>query len=169
MAEGSLQRREVLKFGTMLTVAGALGVTNVGAQEKEELWDLKVEIPRLPCFSAAVRSLDIGPLVVSPDARLYGPGQAHWGSVRFTSACTQGASKELQAWFDDVARRPQVVTRIDSWASIVERKSRKPVRTYTFVDCFPTGYSAVNLAVAGNSGSVMHWTLEVRVDRIEMA
>jgi len=31
--------------------------------------------------------------------RLYGPGQAHWGSAKFTSACTLGAARNCTAWF----------------------------------------------------------------------
>jgi hypothetical protein len=36
--------------------------------------------------------------------RLYGPGQAHWGSAKFTSACTLGGSKELQSWWAEAAK-----------------------------------------------------------------
>ncbi|MBI3099911.1 MAG: hypothetical protein HYY93_16995 [Planctomycetes bacterium] len=58
--------------------------------------------------------------------RLYGPGAAHWGSARFTSACVLGGSKELQAWWQECAsgkniRKNITATKVD-WANVVIEK-----------------------------------------------
>jgi Elongation factor Tu C-terminal domain len=51
-------------------------------------------------------NIDIREMTTGLDVeyRLYGPGKAHWGSAKFTSACTLGGSKELQAWWQEAAK-----------------------------------------------------------------
>jgi len=47
-------------------------------------------------------------------------------------------------------------------------KSNGEKRTFNLVDTFPQSFSYVDIAAEGNAGATIRWTLEVRVDRIEM-
>ena len=91
--------------------------------------------------------------------RLYGPGPAHWGSASFTSAVTLGASKELQAWFNDAAHGKNIRKNI----SVTLFKSDKtPGRSYNLMDLFPTQWSAVDF---DTSSTVQTEILRVILER----
>ena len=52
---------------------------------------------------------------------------------------------------------------------ITVQKGSGEKRTFNLIDTFPQSFSYVDIAAEGNAGAVMRWTLEVRVQRIEMA
>lgn len=105
-----------------------------------------------------VREMTTG---VDVEYRLYGPGLAHWGSAKFTSACTLGGSKELQAWFQEAAKGKNIRKNI----SVTLFKSDKsPGRGYILHDCFPTQWSLSNF---DTSSTVQTETLTVNIGRIE--
>jgi phage tail-like protein len=93
--------------------------------------------------------------------RLYGPGQAHWGNATFTSACTLGGSKELQAWFQEAAKGKNI--RKDIQVSL-KKSNKQNGRGYNLFNCFPIQWSSVNF---DTSSTVQTETLKVNIGRIE--
>jgi len=108
-------------------------------------------------------NIDIRELTTGMDVeyRLYGPGQAHWGNAKFTSACTLGGSKELQAWWAEAAKGKNIRQNI----TVTLFKSDKTAgRSYTLNQCFPTQWSSVNF---DTTSTVQTETLTVNVGYIE--
>ena len=93
--------------------------------------------------------------------RLYGPGAAHWGSFKFTSACTLGGSKELQAWWQEAAKGKNIRKNITVQ---LLKSDKSPGRSYNLFDCFPTQWSSVNF---DTSSTVQTETLTCKVGYIE--
>lgn len=129
-----------------------------------------VDIPGCTDASKNIREIHIDELNIDAremttgldvEYRLYGPGQAHWGSASFTSAVTLGASKELQAWFNDAAHGKNIRKNI---TVTLFKSDKSPGRSYNLMDCFPTQWSAVNF---DTSSTVQTETLRVKVGRIE--
>lgn len=79
--------------------------------------------------------LDVGVRTISPR-------RMHFGSAKFTSACTLGGSKELQAWWQEAAKGKGIRKNI---TVTLFKSDKSPGRSYTLNDCFPTSYSTVNL------------------------
>jgi phage tail-like protein len=105
-----------------------------------------------------VRELTTG---IGVQSRLYGPGKPHYGSATFTSAVTLGASKELQAWFNDAAKGKNIRKNI----TVTLFKSDKTAgRSYTLMDCFPTQWSSVDFDP--NFGGPTE-TIQVQIGSIE--
>ncbi len=94
-------------------------------------------------------------------SRLYGPGQAHWGNAKFTSAVTLGGSKELQAWWQEAAEGKNIRKNI---SVTLFKSDKQPGRSYTLHDCFPTQWSSVNF---NTSSTVQTETLTVNIGWIE--
>jgi len=108
-------------------------------------------------------NIDIREMTTGNDVeyRLYGPGTAHWGQCKVTSACTLGASKELQAWWQEAAKGKNIRKNI----SVTLFKSDKTAgRSYLLYDCFPTQWSSVNF---DTSSTVQSETLTVKMGRVE--
>lgn len=110
-------------------------------------------------------NIDIREMTTGLDVeyRLYGPGQAHWGSAKFTSACTLGGSKELQAWFQEAAKGKNIRKNV---TVTLYKSNKQPGRSYTLNDCFPTQWSSVNF---DTSSTVQTETLTVNVGYIKFA
>jgi phage tail-like protein len=120
-----------------------------------------VDIPGLPRASKNIRSVEFDTAELGPRRRVFGPGAAHWGSAKFTSAVTPGSSKELQTWFQEAAKGRNVRKNI---TVTLFKSNKSPGRSYDLFDCFPTAYSAVNF---DTSSTVQTETITIRVPRIE--
>lgn len=94
--------------------------------------------------------------------KTYQPGQPHYGNAKFTSACTLGGSKELQAWFQEAARGGQGSIRDVSCLLYFE--DGKPNRTFTLKDCFPVSFTACTPQADGTESV----TLEVSIGGVQM-
>jgi len=177
-----LHRRDLFKLGAF--TAAAAGVTALIApavaqdpgEPRDDGWRVAIDIPGAPEAGKTALGVEIDPLAVEVRAhgpkkaggqafRVFGPGAAHWGNARLTGALTAGAAKELHAWFQAAVQG----TNIRRSISIVFGRDKGEQRTFNLLDCFPVSFGTVDMAAEGNAGAVMHWTLEVRVDRIEMA
>ncbi len=131
-----------------------------------------VDIPSCPEASKNIRQIHIDDLHLDcrettsgldVEYRLYGPGQAHWGSARFTSACTLGGSKELQAWFMEVVSGKNIRKNI----TVTLFKSDKTAgRSYTLLDCFPTQFRSNPIEGSPKTPTMM---LEVEFSSVELA
>lgn len=176
MSQSRINRRRVLTFGA----ATALGVWSGFAKASpttllgqtpnaagEEAFQLAVTIPGCPDASKNIREIAIDELTI--DARVptgrnqARPGRVDPGSATFTSACTLGASKELQKWFQEAAKGKNI--RKDITVRLF-KSDKSAGRSYLLVDCFPTSYSLVNF---DTSSTVQTETLKVNIGRIEFA
>lgn len=108
-------------------------------------------------------NIDIREMTTGLDVeyRLYGPGAAHWGSAKFTSACTLGGSKELKAWFDEASAGKNIRKNI---TATLFKSDKTPGRGYSMFDAYPTQWSSVNF---DTSSTVQTETLTVKIGRIE--
>lgn len=172
MSIGNINRRRVLG-GVATTAVGfwsALGVRpglilqarQKDLQADDRLSGFAVNIPGLPRASKNIRGVDMDTAEMSPRRRVFGPGAAHWGSAKFSSAVTLGSSKELQAWWLEAAKGKNIRKNI---TVTLFKSDKSPGRSYTLFDCFPTAYSAVNF---DTSSTVQTETITVRVERIEL-
>jgi phage tail-like protein len=130
----------------------------------------KIDIPGCADASKNIREISIDELNIDVremttgldvEYRLYGPGQAHWGSAKFTSACTLGGSKELQAWFQEAAKGKNIRKNI---TVTLHKSDKSDGRSYSLFDTFPTQWSSVNF---DTSSTVQTETLTVSIGRIE--
>jgi hypothetical protein len=178
----SINRRDLLRLG--LAAAGTAAVARIalpgGAQASDGEGSggriaVHAAIPGCPEAAKSLVSLEMGPLTVADkptqipggvrelttgmdwDYRLYGPGAAHWGQATFMFAPSDAGRLELQEWWGRCDGRT-----VEASASV----DGETVRTFNLIDCFPTAFGTNGFDTAS---SAVHWTLEVRVDRIEMA
>jgi tail tube protein gp19 len=108
----------------------------------------------------------LGPLadVAMPelDYRVYGPGDAHFGSATFTFRVDKAVpNKDVEQWVSDCSRGQNIRKSI---SVILLGRDGSEARRYNLLDCFPTQWSAVNF---DTSSSVQTETLRVKVGRIE--
>lgn len=127
-----------------------------------------VDIPGAADASKNIREVSIDELNIDVremttgldvEYRLYGPGAVHWGSAKFTSACTRRGSKELQAWWSEAAKGKGIRKTI---TVTLFKSDKSPGRTHTLVDARP-----VDLSECIWSGQEMVRTITVRPRRIE--
>lgn len=95
------------------------------------------------------------------------PGQPVYGNITFEGVCHAGTFNKIQKWVKDCydgkdIRKPITI-------NLRTHQSDKAFRTFNLIDAFPQRFNYIDIAAEGASGAVIHWTLEVRVDRIEMA
>src|SRR5712664_1668854 len=111
----SLDRRDVFRLGLLAAAAGLAPAAAVAQDQTPPPPPLRVvvEIPGAPDASRAILAVEIDPVEIEIKAhgrerdgsfRVFHPGDAHFGHASFTSACTLGGSKELQGWFEEVAK-----------------------------------------------------------------
>ena len=145
--------------------------TDTGAYEViANAFGFGVDIPGCADASRNIREIAIDELNIDAremttgldvEYRLYGPGAAHWGSAKFTSACTLGGSKELQAWWQAAAKGKDIRKNI---TVTLFKSDKTPGRSYSLFDCFPSQWSSVNF---DTSSTVQTETLTVKIGRIE--
>lgn len=87
-------------------------------------------------------NIDVREMTTGHDVeyRLYGPGHAHWGSASFTSACTLGASKELQAWWKDASKSRGKDIRKNITVTL-HKSDKSAGRVYTLVEAEPVSFT----------------------------
>jgi hypothetical protein len=185
---GAVTRRGALKLGAATaTVIGGLHLVAAPAAAEEGkngqsgqrrassgASSFTAEIEGLPETSKSIREIHIDELTI--DAletttgqdlayRQYRPGHPRYGVAKFTSAATLGASKELQAWFNDAATGKQIRPR----RAVVRQITANGVvaRTFTLENCLPTTFASIDLGSQGGA-ETMKWVVEVRVQRVEM-
>lgn len=111
------------------------------------------------------------PPVAASDGRHYQykvtqPGQPLYGNITFEGLEHKDSIGNIKSWVKDVydgkeARKDMTIE--------VKDQSGDVVRTFNLMRCFPTHFQILDLAADGSNGTVVRWTLEVRVDRIDMA
>jgi phage tail-like protein len=94
------------------------------------------------------------------------PGQPVYGNITFEGVCHPSTFTKIQTWVKDCYDGKEI--RKTLTINLRTHQQTDPARTFNLVDSFPQAFNYVDIAAEGNAGSVIHWTLEVRVDRIEM-
>jgi hypothetical protein len=173
MPSASLDRRDVFKLGLVAVAAGLVPASATAENPvppPQSTARVVVDIPGLPEASRGTFAVEIDPLEIRVEAhgrqrdgsfRVFHPGDAHFGYASFTSACTLGGSKELQAWWQEAAKGKNIRKNI---TVTLFKSDKSPGRSYTLMDCFPTQWSSVNF---DTSSTVQTETIRVKCGRIE--
>jgi hypothetical protein len=119
-----------------------------------------------------VDSVEIDPVTIdvlelpapeNSEYRLYGPGKSHWGNAKFTSACTLGGSKELQAWFQEAAKGKNIRKNI---TVTLFRTNSIASKSYVLYDCFPVAWEP-GACTGGTRSEFDTFTVSIGGGRIE--
>lgn len=94
--------------------------------------------------------------------KTYQPGQPKYGTCKFTSACTLGGSKELQAWFQSASRGGQDTIR--DVTCILYFDDGAPNRSITLQACSPVSFATCTPQADGTEAV----TLEVSIGGVQM-
>ncbi len=96
--------------------------------------------------------------------RHYQPGKPIYGNITFEAAQGSGASKELQAWWQESAKG---YYKSRTGNVIILDDKREEAMRYTFLDCFLTSYSVVEEQNADGSVRVIE-EYEVKPNGVQM-
>ena len=105
----------------------------------------KIEIDGAATASANVESITMEDLVIDEremttgadwDYRVYGPGDAHYGSITIRSRVGKD-SKELYQWWQDTSRGKDIRKNI---SVIALKRDGSEARRYNWFECFPMKY-----------------------------
>jgi len=111
------------------------------------------------------------PTVAASDGRhwqykVYQPGQPVYGNMTFEGLEHADSIGNIRDWvktvYDGAAPRKDITIEVYDQAG-------DTVRTFNLMSCFPLHFSILDVGADGTSGTVVRWTLEVRVNRIDMA
>lgn len=97
--------------------------------------------------------------------KTYRPGRATFGNITFEMADHKDGTNKIRQWMKDAydgkdARKDLTIE--------VKSQKGETVRTFNLFRCLPVSYQAIDMGSQGGQGT-LHVTLEVRVQRIEMA
>jgi hypothetical protein len=187
-------RRELLKLGAAAAGLGTLhlvvprGARALGSEPGTDSYGLSVVIQDAPVASANVHSLLIDDLTVDAqplnraeervaaahremtsgadwDYRVYGPGDAHYGSVAVRARVGRGLPSELEGWFESAAAG--ACTPKDITISIVDQSGE---RTFNLFECYPVAYAPHNLVMdPSGTSAVACETVVAKMGRVELA
>jgi phage tail-like protein len=94
------------------------------------------------------------------------PGQPCYGNITFEGAEHKDSIGNIKNWVKEVYDGKEI--RKDISIEVYDQ-AKDTVRTFNLMDTFPTHFSILDCGADGQSGTVIRWTLEVRVNRIQMA
>lgn len=92
--------------------------------------------------------------------KVYQPGLPQYGNITFEGAEHKDSIGNIKNWVKDVyegkdSRKDITITVFDQSGDLV--------RSFNLFDCFPLKFNILNLE--NGRSDVLHWTLEVRVNR----
>ena len=110
------------------------------------------------------------PAVASGDGRhwqykVYQPGQPVYGNITFEGVEHKDTIAGVRDWVADVYNGKEI--RKDISIDIFDQAG-DTVRTFNLINTFPIHYSILDVGAEGSAGTVVKWTLEVRVERVDM-
>lgn len=94
------------------------------------------------------------------------PGQPQYGNITFEGVEHKDSIGKIKSWVKDVYDGKEI--RKDITIECYDQAG-DTVRTFNLLTAWPVSFSILNCAADGDAGSVVHWRLEVRVNRIDMA
>ena len=133
-----------------------LGATEAPAPVNEASYEIlengagkfRIDIQGCSVASANVESITMEDLLIDEremttgadwDYRVYGPGDAHYGSITIRSRVAPGVTSCLEGWATTCSGGTEV--RKDVTITILKRDGSE-ARTFNFHECFPTQYTA---------------------------
>lgn len=96
------------------------------------------------------------------------PGQPVYGNITFEGISHPSTVGDITSWVKQNYNGEGQVTRKKITVNVRQHQQETAARTFNLIDTFPTSFSYVDIAAGADAGAVQHWTLEVRVQRIEM-
>ena len=111
------------------------------------------------------------PKVPSSDGRnwqykVWQPGQPTYGNITFEGVEHKDTFGNIKDWVKQVYDGGE--PRKDITVNIRTQQQEGAARAFNLHSCMPTAFSSIDLASEGAAGTVVHWTLEVRVNRMTM-
>lgn len=131
----------------------------------------KIEIVGAPVASANVESITVEDLSIDErelttgadwDYRVYGPGDAHFGSITIRSRVGK-SSKELYQWWLDCSKGKNIRKNI---SVICLKRDGSEARRFNVFDAFPTRWDAGDYSPSSN---VACETVVCKMQRMELA
>jgi len=126
--------------------------------------DLNEHIIRVSSINMTVAKAPAG-LGVDGKEKCWRPSRPSFGNITFEGAEHKDSVKKIREWvkkaYDGGDARKDITIE-------VHNQKGEVVRTYNLFRCLPMAYSSIDFQSQGGK-TTMHWTLEVRVQRIEMA
>ncbi len=185
--QSKVTRRDFLKYGAVagaaVGVGSLLGPGVVAAAPAEQAADkapkkdevgagkFKVEIQGCPVASANVESItvedlniDVREMTTGTDVeyRIYGPGDAHSGSITVRARVGR-SSKELYQWWLDTSRGQKIRKSI---SVICLRRDGTEARRFNFLECYPVRWDPGDYSPSSN---VACETIVCKMGRVELA
>jgi hypothetical protein len=105
----------------------------------------------------------------SPDrvGKVSAPDGARPSSVVFEIQFNPESLPAVQTWVQETYAGADVRKTI---SVVLLKRDGSEARRFNLLDCYPTRFAVSPLGgTSADTGTVVHWTLEVRVNRIEMA
>jgi phage tail-like protein len=131
----------------------------------------KIEIDGCPVASANVESITMEDLVIDEremttgadwDYRVYGPGDAHFGSITIRSRMGKN-SKEIYQWWLDCSKGANIRKNI---AVVCNKRDTTEARRFNIFDAFPTKWNSEDYSPSSN---VACETVTCKMQRVELA
>jgi len=97
--------------------------------------------------------------------RCFRPGRPTFGNITFQGAEHKETVKIIRQWVKDAYDGKSVRKNV---TIEIHAQNHEIVRTFHLFECLPVAYSSVDFNSQGGAAT-MHWVLEVRVQRVEMA
>jgi hypothetical protein len=150
-------------------------VVSGGENHENGAGKFAIDIPGMPTFSDNIESIDIEPLVIDVrelttgadfDYRVYGPGDAHLGTMTIRSRRGTSGNQEAYQWWLD-ASQGHPAARKDISVTALKRDGSEG-RRWDFFDCVPVtdqpfgGFSSPESAMS-------YETLKVACGRVELS
>jgi phage tail-like protein len=150
------------KYVDTLTLRGPLTSGRKGASGQSEILQngsgsFAIEIEGAPVASANVESITMEDLVIDEremttgadwDYRVYGPGDAHYGSITIRSLAADDT--ELYDWWAEAAQGKNIRKSI---SVIALKRDGSEARRYNYHDCFPVRYMPHSLDQVGQKAT----------------
>jgi phage tail-like protein len=130
----------------------------------------KLDIEGCPVSSANVESITMEDLLIDEremttgadwDYRVYGPGDAHYGSITIKARVGKD-SKELYQWWLDCSRGSNIRKSI---SVICLKRDGSEARRFNALECFPTRWDAGDYSPSSN---VACETIVAKMGRVEL-
>jgi phage tail-like protein len=96
--------------------------------------------------------------------KVFQPGQPEYGNITFTGAEHKDSIGNIKSWVKETYLGNDC--RKDISINVFDQ-AKGTVRTFNLFDCMPLHFNIIN--VESGRTEVIHWTLEVRVNRWEAA
>lgn len=128
--------------------------------------DLCEDITRISSITMRFPKVDC---TDSADAtyKTYMPGNPSYGNITFEGTCHSGTFPNIKDWVKATYNGEDI--RKDITINLRAHQTEDSARGFNLLSCFPTSFNYIDIGAGGSSGAVRSWTLEVRVNRIEMA